>query len=452
MKKLVALIGLVLCSCETTGRSEAAGFRVGEGRAEISPPAGTELAGFHKPPGQERRAKGVRQESFARALVISAGETEVALVSLDVAAVSLEFSNTARAEIARRTGLPAGNVRITATHTHSMPSLRRLRQWGDLSPEYAATVSRKAADAVEIARRDLSPAEFRFGKARVVGGNFNRTTKTWKTDDVFSAQSTDQDRWLDTTLHALHFVRQEPRKSLLWYQFSAHAVCYGDDRTGPDWPGHVSEKVTKAIGLAPSFLPGHCGDVNPGDGTPWIGNPEETSDAVSTALLAAVRSARVVKVDTLAQVRDEVDMPLDVEGLREELEVYRTDPSKCVKGEWVDAGFSRDWHDDLSKWDLKRTVYRAPLTALRLGDVALLFHPSELYSYYGLAIRRDSPYRDTVVVGYTDDLIGYLTDPAAYKSREYAARVVPKLLGLPRFRPEAARTLSEAALQLLKKL
>ena len=52
---------------------------------------------------------------------------------------------------------------------------------------------------------------------------------------------------------------------------------------------------------------------------------------------------------------------------------------------------------------------------LRLGELALLFHSSELYSYYGLRIRRDSPFKKTLVVGYTDDIIGYLVDPLRMK-------------------------------------
>jgi neutral/alkaline ceramidase-like enzyme len=451
MKRFAALLALVFFCAGAPYAQEPTGLRVGEGVAAITPPNGTELAGFHKPPGQERRAKGVRQESNVRALMIAADGKELVLVSVDVCAVSLEFCRAASAEVSKRTGVPAENVRITATHTHSMPTLRFIRQWGGMPADYAGGVSGKIADAVELARKDLAPAELRLGKERVVGGNFNRTGQ-WKADPLFTETSTEDERWLDTTLHALYFVREAPRKSLLWYQFSAHAVCFTDDKSGPDWPGKVSDKVKEAIGLAPSFLPGHTGDVNPGDGTPWIGDPDKTTQAVSTALLAAVKSARPVKVDVVRQARVEWEVPLDVEGLREELELYRGDPSQCEKGEWVDAGFAKAWFDDMSTWDRARTVYRAPVTAVRLGDVALLFHPGELYSYYGLAIRRDSPYRDTLVIGYTDDLIGYLPDPKAYKAREYAAVVTPKALGLPRFKPQAAKRLTATALELLKKL
>ncbi|HYE98535.1 MAG TPA: hypothetical protein VEJ18_06465, partial [Planctomycetota bacterium] len=96
--------------------------------------------------------------------------------------------------------------------------------------------------------------------------------------------------------------------------------------------------------------------------------------------------------------------------------------------------------------------YATPLSALRLGDVAVLFHSGELYSYYGLALRRDSPFADTVVVGYTDDLIGYIPDRKAYEAGEYAATVVPKIVSLPRFRPHVGSAFTDAALSLLRGL
>ena len=57
---------------------------------------------------------------------------------------------------------------------------------------------------------------------------------------------------------------------------------------------------------------------------------------------------------------------------------------------------------------------------------------------------------DTLVVGYADGVIGYLPDPNAYKAREYAAIVVPKIVDYPPFTPTAARQFTAAALALLK--
>jgi len=427
-------------------------LRVGEGVTDITPPPGTELAGFHKPPGQERRSTGVRQPASARALFLSARGGDFAIVSLDVCGVSREFCRGVKEEIARRSSIPPDNVRIAASHTHSMPTLRYFRQWGRLPEDYARTVAGRIVEAVDLARKDLAPAELRIGKERVSGGNFNRTSKSWKTDDLFTRESTDDERWLDTTLHALHFVRKDGHRSLVWYQFSAHPVCYTDGSAGPDWPGLVAEMVRKEQGLSPSFLQGHCGDVNPGTGDPYLGNPERVAEAVATALRKAIEKARPVRVDGIRKGSVEFQAPLDLEKHRGQLERYRKAPETCTGGEWVDAGFAREWFEVASKWDLERSTHGTPISALGLGDVGLLFHPGELYSYYGLAIRHASPFADTLVVGYADDLIGYVPDPKAYEAGEYAAIVVPKIMDLPPFRSDVGRKLTATALELLSRV
>ena len=95
-----------------------------------------------------------------------------------------------------------------------------------------ALVEKRVVEAVCKAKDDLAPAEMALGKCRVAGGNHNRILKTAKTDAQFTPQSTDDDHWLDTNLHALLFHRAG-KKTLLWYHFSAHAVCFADEAAGP---------------------------------------------------------------------------------------------------------------------------------------------------------------------------------------------------------------------------
>jgi len=239
---------------------------------------------------------------------------------------------------------------------------------------------------------------------------------------------------------------------LLWYHFSAHPVCFGDGLAGPDWVGGVLERVKKDEGLEPGFLQGHAGDVNPGDGSPWIGDYQETVDNVYAAFRRALDSVQRVPVDQLRVVTTTWEAPIDRERLQAELEQYRTQPEKCVSGPWVDPPFAADWYQAASKWKLDELRVETPLSALRLGPVGMLFHSSELYSYYGLAIRHASPFEHTLVVGYADDLIGYVTDPKAYAAGEYAAITVPKIVDLPPFQPTAGRELAAAARDLLTRL
>jgi hypothetical protein len=134
------------------------------------------------------------------------------------------------------------------------------------------------------------------------------------------------------------------------------------------------------------------------------------------------------------------------------LTAYRDDPSGCASGPWVDAGFAADWFQGNRDRELQERHLPITLAAMQIGDVGLLFHPAELYSYYGLAIRRDSPFTETLVVGYADNIIGYLTDPRAYEAGEYAAITVPKILDYPPFTPGAAAELTAASVALLRSM
>lgn len=425
---------------------------VGEGTVDITPPVGIQMAGFHKPAGQERVIAGIRQPAAVRALALRAGETTVAILSVDLCAVSADFAMRVQQRVQSETGIPAGNVRVCATHTHSMPTFRYLRQWGAISPEYMAAVEDKSVEAVKKAKDDLSEADCYIGSERVFGGNFNRTTKTWKTDEAFTGESTDGDRWLDRMLHACYFQRAEGKTCPQWYHYCAHPVCYQDFQAGPDWPGLVAAPFAAAGKTYPSLLQGHIGDVNPGDGTKWIGDPEPTAHAIAPALHHALQHGQPVHVDEIRVVQDTVEIPFDFDRFDQELAYYRDHPGECTKGVWVDAPFAQDWFESANDWDRGRTAHTAAISAMRIGGLALLFHPAELYSYYGLRMRFDSPFPTTLCVGYCDDFIGYLTDPKAYADQEYAAVVVPKITGLPPFTVDAARQFTAQCSALLQKL
>lgn len=428
-------------------------LEAGEGVVDTTPPLQVELAGFHVAEGHPPRlVTGIRQPAAARALALRVGDAVAAVISVDIAIVSAEMSARVRQRVKEATGIPAGHVRICATHTHSMPAFQFLRQWGAIPRDYMATVEQKIVDAVRLAKDDLAPAELSVGTARAVGGNFNRTAPKWKTDADYTPEATDDERWLDTAVHVLRFDRGGVdgggKRGILWYHFSAHPVCFGDTLAGPDWPGMVHDLVRESEGIAPAFLQGHAGDVNPGDGQPWIGDPNKTAAAVHKAVREANAAAKPVKVDSLIVKSGEVGVALDMPLLKDQLDRYRKDPKACETGEWVDAGFAKDWFDAASKWDLSKTVLPTGVSAMRLGELGWVFHPAELFSYYGLAARHRSPLPNTLVVGYTDGIIGYLADPNRYKENGYEASVVPKILDIPPFTPTAARSFTDDVVKL----
>jgi hypothetical protein len=427
-------------------------LEAGQGVVDVTPPLGIELAGFHRTPGNQRFITGIRHPAAVRALVLKHGDTQIAIVSVEILALPADLAQRVHQQVEQSTGIPARHVRLCATHTHSMPTFRFLRQWGAIPIEYRNAVGDAIVKAVGLAKEDLSPTDLYLGKELVIGGSFNRTDPTWKTEDAFTKDSTDSDRWLDRMLHSLYFVRSDGKKDLAWYHFSAHPVCWSDGQAGPDWPGLVGDWVRESDNLEAAFLQGHCGDVNPGDGTPWTGDPDRVVKAVYPSLHFALEHGQSVSVDAIRVENSKAEIPLDIPSFQAQIEAYQKNPSACKEGEWVDAEFAEDWARSAARWDVNQSTFVAPISAIRLGGLALLFHPAELYSYYGLEIQRDIPFKDTIAVGYTDDFVGYLTDAKAYQAREYAAVVVPKILDIPSFRPEAAQLFTDACKQLLSKL
>ncbi len=446
-----ALVATAISPHQTSAQIRDVPLAIGQAVVDITPPLGIEMAGFHKPVGQERRITGIRQETAARALVLQLNDQSVAIVALDILGFSAHFAQQVQQQVAERTGIPTSNVRVCATHSHSTPTFIFLQQWGAVPKDYLEQVAELAIQAVEQAQQDLSSAQLHVGKSQVAGGSFNRTTPTWKTEQAFDDQSTDADRWLDTTLHLLRFVRAS-KPDVLWYNFACHPVCYQDGLAGPDWVGLVAKQIQAKHGVTPGFLQGHAGDVNPGDGKIWIGEAEPTADAITRGIEDALAASQPIAADELRIVSEPFAIPLDIGLLQSQLQLYREHPEQCTSGEWVDAGFSQAWYDSASKWNLKTATHPTPMSALRLGDLAILFHSSELYSFYGIEIRHRSPFAHTMVVGYADDSVGYLADPTAYLNKEYAAVTVPRILDLPPFTPTAAAQLSQHAIQLLEKL
>jgi hypothetical protein len=56
---------------------------------------------------------------------------------------------------------------------------------------------------------------------------------------------------------------------------------------------------------------------------------------------------------------------------------------------------------------------------IRLGNIAVVGIPGELFASLGIEIRRRSPFRWTYLVGLANGSIGYIGDSAAYRLGGY---------------------------------
>jgi hypothetical protein len=150
----------------TPATSKRQQLQVGFASRDITPEVGdgkppVYMAGF----GHNRVADGVNDPLFARAVVLSDGNTKIALVSLDL--VGFFYPNALNV----RRSLPGyAHVVVSSTHNHEGPDTLGL--WGPsqiksgINPAYLKRVETEAVAAIKAAEAAMSPAKARFGTAR----------------------------------------------------------------------------------------------------------------------------------------------------------------------------------------------------------------------------------------------------------------------------------------------
>jgi hypothetical protein len=140
-------------------------LRVAFGEIEITPALGEGkktvwMAGF----GHGRAATGVHDPLMARTVVLDDGQRKIALVSVDL--IGLQYSNVLRI---RERLKKINYVMVSSTHNHEGPDVIGI--WGrnplvtGVDPAYLTLVEDRVVKVVEVATKQLAPAQAAYGTA-----------------------------------------------------------------------------------------------------------------------------------------------------------------------------------------------------------------------------------------------------------------------------------------------
>ncbi|MFG0240671.1 MAG: hypothetical protein ACF8CY_06445 [Gimesia chilikensis] len=112
------LVFCCLCLLSLVSAAHAGdGLQVGVAETDITPPVGFPMAGYY----HERLAEGKIDPLQAKAIVFREGNTAGALVVCDLIGVATDLSKEVRRLAAEKTGIPAENIVLAATHSHTAP-------------------------------------------------------------------------------------------------------------------------------------------------------------------------------------------------------------------------------------------------------------------------------------------------------------------------------------------
>ena len=459
--------------------ADAPTIRVGLAEVDITPPIGFPMAGYY----HERLAEGQLDPLKAKAIVLDDGRTQAALVVCDLIGIASDLSQAVRQRASEQTGIPAANIVISATHSHTAPDYMKelyLNLGGQRQdPTRAAYVEKligSPAQAIVAAKATAQPVVLKAGAAKQEPTvSFNRrfvmrdgSVRTWMSLD--NPQVVRPAGPIDPEIGLVSIETADGRPRGVLSNFALHLDTVGGMKWSADYPHFVTQALRKTAGeeVISIFATGCCGDINHVDPS----RPERNkSDLIGNAIGQSIQKQlgklqRVKRTDLVVKSRI-VRLPLQ-DASQEEVASSLRVLEAASRQEKVDffehvTAYKKLILDQLRHdkphansaehitWGLSRSLAGSgetlpvEVTVMTLGsDVAIVCLPGEVFVELGLAIKQGSPHRTTLVVELSNCVETiYIPTRAAYAGGSY--EVTNSAL-----EPGAGEMLVEAALALLR--
>ena len=407
---LAILSGFWICGITQAGLKGACA------KVDITPPLGITLIG-----SQGKPSDAVRDNLYAKAMILSDGANTVAILSADLLYTPIEeITGPVRAGITERLGIPAQNIMVCATHTHSGPEVftrSKLPQEGRLDASqidraYLQVLVRKMADAVVMAGRNMQDVRIGAATGSLPEVLYNRRPKAadGRAKMMFTlplaviatrefeplaeggvrvafafppGQEQLQFGPIDPTVFALRMENAEGKLVGSLIGFGCHPVCiYPDLKTtiSADYPAFATRIVEQAEGGISLFALGLAGNAVPIQrGTKPC---EQIGKALGSEALKRLQLAPTAGDVTLKVASREITLPV------------RATPSgpESITSE---------------------------IQLLKLGGTWILGLPGEVLVEVGLAIKKKSGIESLFIVTLANDTVGYVCHSEAYEQAGY---------------------------------
>ena len=398
---------------------------------DITPPIGYPLSGYY----HERGSTSVHDPLQAKALVLRQGSTRIALVVCDLCAMWPVVSEPARARIERETGIPAGNIAIAATHTHTGPDYHGLRgeRWRANRSngfDYTAFLIDKIVEAVEQADRSAAPAELRVGVAEQHGLAFQRRFHLKSGFVRFNPGKLNPDILapaapIDPQVGLLMIRPMGGHPPALLNVFALHLDTVGGSEISADYPYHLEQRLRESQGptFTSIFANGTCGDINHFDITHkdrQHGHEEarRIGRTLGATIEAQIPSLRAIERASLAARSRKIDVPYQRYGFeriawaRQTIEKSKVPFLQLVEA-WKIVTLERMGMPESRQLEVQ---------AFRIApDTAIVTLPGEVFVEIGLAIKNRSPFNHTFVIELTNDTPAYIPTLKGFAQGGYEA-------------------------------
>lgn len=390
----------------------ASPLRVGAAKVDLTPADGA----------LPRNSRGVLDRLYARAIVLESGASRAALVTVDAGGVSTALWQGVTSQVEKELGIPAVNVLLTATHTHSAG--------GQGGPEY----TRKIVESVRLAQQQLTPARVGYGTGESYI-NVNRQIIDPRTGRWWEGPNREGPS--DKTVAVLEFERLTGEPIAVYYNYAVHAVVTGQlDQVSGDIPGATSTYIEDAFDgrVVAVWSSGAAGDQNPIyyqqtydlrdiRTKEYAARGVDISNAMPPGGEGLDRNNPAVArlMDQQRQMVRSMGQFLGEEVLYVMRSTARTETAVPLHGSFSTVSCPGRERTNQGRAGFEGTYKEAGpveirLGLLRIGDVMIGAVNAEVFNPIAQRLKRESPYKATMMTTLTNGSArsGYIPDDASF--------------------------------------
>jgi hypothetical protein len=346
--------------------------------------------------GRPNPVKEKRGDLTARALVLRKGEVSVAIVAIDTLGFPSVLGDRIRAKVNR---IPAQNIVVGATHTHSAPDCYAFPDGkgghtADL--KYLDSVCDKAAEAVNAAIDALQPARIRIATGEAKG----RIAYNYYAPDLY-----------DRRMSVIQVVNAQDKTIATLVNYAIHPEVLGNSAgiLSPDAIGPLCEKLEAQTGGAAIFMNGAQGGMitadnrnldQPRDPVHGYWNDLRTwEECLRIGHLMADEALRIVKD---AKLQENPSLFCDSISVR-----FPVD-SQLMWAVIVLSPLKYPHNQDHS--------INARINLINLGNAQILTIPGEALPNIGFYLKRKMHGTHNLLFGLTNEAFGYILTKVDFNS------------------------------------
>ena len=367
---------------------------LGASQINITPDQPVIMSGYD---ARKTPSTGVHDSLFASALFFSGEETDALLISADMIGFPSAFVDTVKNMISAKTGLRPNDIMIIATHDHGGPAIHTYEpELPTTNEEYIQTLKEKLVVVAMAAMKNPQPFFMGIGKGKC-DLNINRRA-VYADGGVWLGRN--PDGVCDHELDIIKFTDKQNNLVAVLVNWPCHGTVMGQDNyliTG-DWAGSAARYIRQQAGknIVVAVTAGASANINPiyGPGDDF-NEVEAVGYHVSNEAWKTIKQIKTSSVKSLKFLNSSITFP--------------------GKKMWTDQ-FPQASVPSGSNVDIR-------LTGLKLDKLVLCGISGEVMTEMGLQVKKQSPYRNTIIITHCNGSSGYICTDKAFNEGGYETKV-----------------------------